>query len=346
MRRNCSDRDVLDLWRSEYGLFRPVTLGLVLGLLLSSPAAADGPMVDRSYELNYSSELLMSQGGIDITHADLDAFMRTVPEEDRAAFLSDPERIGRLLSNLVTAEAIFKEAVDEGFLEDPVYRASLYRQLADEASKVFRQRFVQSIELEDYTARARELYLSNPDRFQSDKTVNFYHVLIADDEARSDLEGMRLAIEAYDSYAQQGESIQDLVDQYSEDPSKEDNNGLFTEVPLEALEKPVRDLLRDLEPGTVSKPVRTRYGWHIVQLVELHEPTTLSWEEAKDRAIEAARSQHIALAIERKLREYHAESPEFPAGAIEKVLNRYDASFDRGVDSDAVLDSVKRTQND
>lgn len=322
------------------------TVGLTLALTLQ--AWAQSPTVQRSYELNYQSELLMSQGDIQITHADLDAFMQTVPEKDRSAFLGDPERIGRLLSNLVTAQAMFEETVEQGFLDETVRRASLYRQLADEASKVFRQRFIESIELEDYTDRARELYLTNPERFQSDPAVDFHHILISQEQERSDLEGMRLIIEAYDSFNNGQATVEELIKEYSEDPSKKDNGGLFTDVPLKALEKPVREALNDMEPGTdeLSEPVRTRYGWHLVQLVEYHESEKLSWEKAKERAIEAAKEEHITLAIERKLRQYHAHSPEFPSGAIEKLLKRYNASFERGVDSGAVEQSVKKTQND
>jgi hypothetical protein len=299
--------------------------------------------VTKSLAASFDSEIFVTQGPVTLTHADIDAFMETVPEADRANFLSSPERIGKLIHNLITVDGMVIEAQEQGFLQDQGVQAQLYRVLADEITKIFRSKYVESIELEDYSKRGRELFLSEPTRFQSQPKVDFYHVLIDTRTETSTSKALRTTLAAYDAFKGGELSIQQLVSEFSDDPRKQDNDGLYTDVPLEALEEPVRQVLQDYEtPGEgISEPVRTRYGWHLVQLVNRHEPEPLNWDEARSQAINVARNEHIALAIERRLREYHSETPEFAPEAVEKLLDRYDASFDRGVDPSAVESSVR-----
>ncbi len=50
--------------------------------------------------------VVASQGGVDVTLADVDAFMARIPERDRAGFLNSPKRIESMLGNLLVQKQL------------------------------------------------------------------------------------------------------------------------------------------------------------------------------------------------------------------------------------------------
>lgn len=309
---------------------------LVLGVML-----AHAEEHAKKIEVGFQSPLFLKQGKVKVTHADIDAFMATIPQQDRSGFLTSPERIGKLLTNLTLVEAMVQEAQEAGHLEDSGTQARLYRALSDEISKIFREKFLESTALDDYTERAREIYLSEPDRFMGRQTLDFYHVLVTVGENRNEVEAMRRVAEAWERYRENDMSLEQLAEEYSDDPSYEQNAGLIEGVEKDALTQPVRaTLARMSENSSVSEPVRSEFGWHLVKLVARNDPEQLPWEESRERALEIARDEHLTQAIERKLRSYQSETPEFQPGAVEALLERYNSTFERDIPSNAVEQSM------
>ncbi|MBS7379185.1 MAG: peptidyl-prolyl cis-trans isomerase [Sphaerochaetaceae bacterium] len=80
------------------------------------------------------------------------------------------------------------------------------------------------------------------------------HILVKD---------QRKAEELYER-AKKGESFQSLAHQYSTCPSKEKGGdlGWFGEGQMVP---PFENAVRKMGTGSISKPVRTQFGWHIIK---------------------------------------------------------------------------------
>jgi peptidyl-prolyl cis-trans isomerase C len=56
-------------------------------------------------------------------------------------------------------------------------------------------------------------------------------------------------------------------------------------------------------PGDVSKPVRSKFGWHVIRLLAIERPSAVSYEDARatveSELLLKARTQHVAQLIER-----------------------------------------------
>ncbi len=95
------------------------------------------------------------------------------------------------------------------------------------------------------------------------------HVLILTGNDRSDEDALKLAQDIY-RRAAAGEDFDLLVSQYGEDPGMKTNpNGyVFT---YNEMVKEFEQASFELEPGQVSQPVKTSYGYHVILKMPLPE---------------------------------------------------------------------------
>lgn len=321
--------------------FRTASYASLFGFLLALSGLVHSTEVEKQLEIGFSSDLLVSQGEVFITQADVDAFLATIPEQDHVPFLSNPERIGQLLRNLILSEAMAKEALNQEYIHRLQYQTQLYRVLVNELSRIYRRELLAGVELDDYTDRAREMFLANPGRFTEEPKIDFYHVLIAVGNERNEVQAMRRVADAWDGYHDGLYTIEELVQTYSDDSSHADNQGLIEGVRLSDLERAVAVVLSEQrEGGSLSDPIRTSFGWHLVRLHKRHDPEEVRWEAVKNRAIEAARDEHRARTIERRLRDFQDPEHQFAPGAIQTLLNRYGATFERHKEDSSTVESA------
>ncbi|MCH9660168.1 MAG: peptidylprolyl isomerase [Bacteroidetes bacterium] len=93
-----------------------------------------------------------------------------------------------------------------------------------------------------------------------------------------------------DALLKQGQSFEDLAKQYSDDKATGVKGGEMRAFSRGGLKAPAfEDAAYSLQkPGDVSKPIKTRFGWHIVKLIELLKMPT--FEEAKPALEQKVRS--------------------------------------------------------
>jgi peptidyl-prolyl cis-trans isomerase SurA len=93
-----------------------------------------------------------------------------------------------------------------------------------------------------------------------------------------------------------GADFAELAKQYSEDPTA-DQGGELGWLPRGATVPEFQQVMDALEPGQVSEPFRSRFGWHLVQVLERRQ---------RDATDEALREQARQLVFQRKLEEASA----------------------------------------
>lgn len=299
---------------------RAFVMFAVYALALAGHAAEK---VENRLQIGYESELFASREGSAVTHHDLDAYMQRIPEKDRAGVLSDPERIGRILDELMLQRRIFDDAPVDELLADPLLSAQIYQAALVLIGETRLRKIMEQAELDSYRERGRELYLANPDRFREPMTADFTHVIVSTSD-RSDFEAVERIGQAQ-AALEEGMSFEEVVMEYSDDPSKTGNRGSFSGQSKASLDERFADVLFDLEPGEISAPVRTRYGWHIIRLDALHEGRVPEYEQVSDRVAAAARRQHLDRVRGEYMEKMARGDLEIEEGAVEKLLNRYPA---------------------
>ncbi len=130
----------------------------------------------------------------------------------------------------------------------------------------------------------------------------------------------------------QGEDFGDLARQFSEDPGTSKNGGLINRFGSGRLNAPnFEEAAFNLKnPGDISEPIKTNFGWHIIKLIERHPKE--SYEESKDelfrRVKSSDRSKVILKSVNESIKEkYNFEKiedplPFFSTFVTDSLLNR------------------------
>lgn len=312
--QNRSERSTRPL--SKAALLPLILAGAVAGCDSTSTHGENDSTVVRKMEVSFESELLAKRGPARASHELFDARMAQMPARERAEFVSDPGRIGMILDELIMADSVLTEALDTGMLDDPDVQARLYLALSQQVIREARELVRQESDLPDYEARAREIYLSDPEKYMSEAVFSFTQVLVDDEQG-----GERRANELLGMH-RDGTPLERLAVEYSDDPSVENNEGVLSDVNASRLDGDFLAALERMEVGDVEV-VQTRYGWHVVRLDELTPQQVKPFEEVAGTLTGVARNRHLESAWERYLRKHSQGELEIAPGAIAKILERY-----------------------
>jgi peptidyl-prolyl cis-trans isomerase D len=177
----------------------------------------------------------------------------------------------------------------------------------------------------------REYYEANSEEFFTPKTVEARHILIKVDEGADEqtVEQTRKRAEDIHQMAKDGKDFTELAVQFSEGPTAK-NGGSLGAFRKEAMVKPFSDKAFAMQPGEISEPVRTRFGWHIIKVEKVNEARTLSLEDARKKitnnlTLERAR----ALAYDQAEQVYDAsfEGDDLVRNAADRQMTVHETEF-------------------
>ncbi len=128
----------------------------------------------------------------------------------------------------------------------------------------------------------RDYYDINQEEFAKPKTVGARHILIKLDQAADAETVEKKRKKALDilKMAREGRDFAALAQKYSEGPTK-NKGGYLGEFRRETMVKPFADKAFTMEPGEISEPLRTQFGWHVIKVEKVTPASNLSLEEAQ-----------------------------------------------------------------
>ena len=129
---------------------------------------------------------------------------------------------------------------------------------------------------------ARKYYDSRPDLFSTEPLLTASHILKkASSEAEFEQAEKEVAI--LRARIEEGEDFVELVRKESDDSQ---NDGHLGEFGRGRMVPPFEKAAFALEVGELSQPVRTQFGWHLIQLHERSESVLTPFEEVREQVIE------------------------------------------------------------
>jgi len=241
------------------------------------------------------------KNSVQISNAELKSYYDAENESVNLDFVVfDPAGFKDISATDAEIEAYFK-AHGNDYETDPSIRV---RYVVFSPDAYLKDVTVTDDEIEEY-------YGEHMDEFKTPETVTARHILLKLDKNADAVTVEKRRKEALEimKKAKSGEDFAALAKKYSEGPSK-DKGGFLGAFKRGDMVKPFSEAAFKMEPGEISEPVRTRFGWHIIK-VEKHEKASVKPIEKVRDVIRGK----LALQKARNL-------------AYEKAEAAYDVSYD------------------
>ena len=234
------------------------------------------------------NRILAKVGGLSIMESEVNEMVMTLRQ--RGQNYDHPQGRAAILEQLIANKLLLIEAQKNLYEHNAAFKAQLEKVKEDmlinfAASKVLD-------EVKDATEEeVKKYYDDNMDKFRKGESVNASHILVDSEEKAAEIMGM---IDNGDI------SFEDAARQYSTCPSK-DNGGNLGEFTRGQMVPEFDEAVFSMEVGTVSAPVKTQFGYHLIKLISKSEASTYAFDEIKAQLTDMVNQEKKQSAFQSKI---------------------------------------------
>ena len=233
-----------------------------------------------------------------IRQSDFELFMATTMTDQQRMQMQFVEGAReQYLTRYLEFKALAAKARKEGFDKGP-----------DHAKKLVimdMQLLIQSLMERDGAALQTKLAIkdedvkayfdAHPDKFKTPESFTARHILIGtrpsgEDKGLTEAEAKAKA-EKVLAEIKGGKAFDVAAKEYSDDPGSKDKGGLYEDNEFGKFVPEFDQAVRSQPIGKVGEPVKTMYGYHLIQVEKITPSVAQTFEAAKDAAREAASAE-------------------------------------------------------
>lgn len=227
----------------------------------------------------------------DITESEVLEFIK--PFGQQAMMLYGSEDGRKMIINDVISMRLFALHAEETKMDEtPEFKASLENAKRAMLAQAAMRDLIKDLVISDDDAQ--KFYDENPKLFVQPERVHARHILVSGDET---LEKVKAELKA-------GKSFDVVAKEFSIDPGSAVKGGDLGEFPKGVMVKEFEEAAFALKnPGDVSEPVKTQFGWHIIKLEEHIAESSMPFEQVKPQILQELREQKTQETLEAKSKE-------------------------------------------
>jgi peptidyl-prolyl cis-trans isomerase C len=207
--------------------------------------------------------------------------------------------MGQLQEQLVIGEILYREALTQNLHQQDDVKSTI----ALATRSALAQALLDKVVKERTTDAAVQAYYADHKVQFARPQVNASHILVKEEALSKEIAAKLTA----------GGDFGALAKEYSMDPGSKTDGGSLGWFKKADMVGPFADAAFAAEKGTVTEPVQTRFGWHIIQVVDKRDEIPL--EEVREE-IEQSMSQELLQAY---IDEIKTSAKIEQAGATDKA---------------------------
>lgn len=292
------------LLSTGFPLLRTVAAAALLAVAAAGPLRAD----------DAKDPLLARVNGVEIHQSDIDI------AEGEAGQIPpmSPDAKREYLVGLVADMIVVAKAADAQKLGDAT---DFKQKLAFARNRLLMSELLEKVGKDAQTdAAMHKTYDDAVKQMKPEDEVHARHILIraaAGDEKAS--KAAEDKIKAIIVRLKNGEDFAKVASEVTEDPSGKANGGDLGFFTKDQMVPEFADVAFNLEPGKISEPVKTQFGWHVIKVEEKRTKPLPTFDEVKPQ-IEAFLSRKAQADLVTKLRAdakveklYKTDTPAAPS---------------------------------
>lgn len=301
------------------------SLGLCLVLGISAATASHAQSNDASTSTGAPSTVVAKQGTAIVTLTDIDAFAVRIPEKERPGFFDNPQRLENLILQLLSQKQLAAEARKANLDQTPAVRSQIDMATDEVLSRARMENLKAGIKVPDFETRAKEEYVGHKDVYVVPGDLTVQHVLIAT-KTRDDKDAKALAETVAKEAKAHPDQFDALVEKYSDDDSKSSNKGVMKGVTNATFVASFVDASKALKnPGDISAPVKTKYGYHVIKLVSRTPDQQQTFAQVHDRIVEGLKADYVNRTVQKHVDEIHNQHIDANEALVASLRTRYGA---------------------
>lgn len=236
---------------------------------------------------NMQDKILASVAGNTITERDVDeALMQMGP---RGQAYNNPQGRAALLDNIIARRLFLLDAKKNLMEREPEFKEQLARVKDDMLTNYAIQKSVERVRVTD--EEISRFYDDNPEQFDAGETFNASHILVDTEDK---------AIEIAEKIASGEVTFEDAAREFSTCPSGKEG-GTLGDFGHGQMVPEFENACASMEERTVSAPVKTQFGWHLIRLNKKEKGGKIALSDAKEQIREAILAQKQQVAYQSRI---------------------------------------------
>ncbi len=262
------------------------SLLLPAGLAGAQPAPAPQPAPQAAPQAGQAADAVIARvDGKEIRRSELEEAAQALPQELRGM---PPQMLyPLLLDQLITQQALVNAARSQGLERDPQVQARLRRAEEETLQQALLSRAISGDVTEE---KLRERYQRDIAGRPAEEEVRARHILVPNEaDARAALAEVR----------RPGADFSEVARRRSTGPGSREGGDLGWFKRGDMIPE-FAEAAFGLRPGEISQnPVRTQFGWHVIQVQERRQVAPPPFEEVRDTLRQQAFEEAVGAAVER-----------------------------------------------
>lgn len=234
-------------------------------------------------------KVLAEVNGKKITGVDYNLFIDSLNPQLKQYFGGE-ELNKDVVNELVYQALLYEDAMEKGMDKEDEFIQVVEKTKESMLKTYALGKLLATAEVKDEDIK--KFYEENKDAFKQAESADASHILVAEEDK---------AREIYEKIKNGGD-FEELAREFSTCPSKEKGGDLGTFTRGQMV-KEFEDAVFENEVGTITEPVKTQFGYHIIKVNKKNPARELTFDEVKDKIVEQVRRQKEKEIYNKKITE-------------------------------------------
>jgi peptidyl-prolyl cis-trans isomerase C len=239
-------------------------------------------LYSNTFASDEKENILAQVGSYKLTLEEFESQIQSLPPQLQMALLRNPQMKEQFLDRWVDITLIAQEARDKKLDQDPEIQAKIEDIMNAVLAQEFLHREIEGkVKITD--DEIETYYKGHKEEFTNPESVKARHILLkvpegADEKAWKEAESKAKDIK---KKLENGEDFAELAKKYSDDPGSKNKGGDLGFFTKGRMVPEFESAAFSLKPGEMSGPVKTDFGYHIIEVKEKKAASTKALAEVQ-----------------------------------------------------------------